>query len=131
MDMNNRGIIDSYYKHANAGDWTAWCDLFADAMVMDEQLGGHIEGLAKLREMMKGMGAAYAKFQNLPLEIVVEGNKGAVKSHISARAARFPGEPIESDVMNFFVFEKGKISYMSNHHDSRPFAPFLRQLSLS
>jgi hypothetical protein len=98
-------------------------------MVMDEQLGGHIEGLAKLREMMKGMGAAYARFENAPLHILIDGDKAAVKSHISARAAKYPEEPIESDVMNFFTFKSGKISYMSNHHDSRPFAPFLRQIS--
>jgi len=127
--MDGKTIIEKYYQHANAGEWMAWCDLFTDDMVMDEQLAGHIEGLATLREMMKGMGAAYAKFQNVPIEIVVEGDKGAVKSHISARAAKYPDEPIESDVMNFFTFKNGKIAYMSNHHDSRPFEPFLRQIS--
>ena len=127
--MTNRAIIESYYQFANAGDWMQWCDLFDSAMVMDEQLGGHIEGLAKLREMMKGMGAAYARFTNVPLQILIDGDKAAVKSHISARAAKYPEEPIESDVMNYFTFKGGKIAYMSNHHDSRPFAPFLRQIS--
>lgn len=107
----------------------AWCDLFADTMIMDEQLGGRIEGLARLREMMKGMGAAYARFQNVPTHIIVEGDRGAAKSHISAAASKYPNEPIESDVMNLFIFENGKIAYMSNHHDSRPFTPFLRQIS--
>jgi hypothetical protein len=65
----------------------------------------------------------------VPIQFLVEGNNGAVKSHISARASKFPDEAIESDVMNFFTFENGKIAYMSNHHDSRPFEPFLRQIS--
>ena len=46
--MNTREVIDRYYELANAGDWDAWCDLFTDAMVMDEQLAGHIEGLDTL-----------------------------------------------------------------------------------
>jgi ketosteroid isomerase-like protein len=127
--MSNRRVIERYYETANAGQWTAWCDLFADDMVMDEQLAGRIEGLATLRPMMAGMGQAYAVFQNVPTAIMIEGDQGAVVSHISARAAKYPDEPIEADVMNYFRFRNGKISYMRNVHDSKPFAPFLRQLA--
>jgi ketosteroid isomerase-like protein len=127
--MDNHEIIKKYYEYANAGQWDAWCDLFTDDMIMDEQLAGRIETLATLRPMMAGMGAAYAKFQNELREAVVEGDKGAVVSHISARAAKFPEEAIEADVMNFFRFRDGKIAYMRNVHDSKPFAPFLRQIS--
>ena len=41
--MATEDVIDRYYVTANAGDWDAWCDLFTDDMVMDEQLAGHIE----------------------------------------------------------------------------------------
>ena len=41
--MATKDVIDRYYETANAGDWDAWCDLFTDDMVMDEQLAGHIE----------------------------------------------------------------------------------------
>ena len=64
--MTTQQVIDRYYVTANAGEWDAWCDLFTDDMVMDEQLAGHIEGLATLRPMMSGMGRAYSKFQNVP-----------------------------------------------------------------
>lgn len=127
--MDNHEIIRKYYEYANAGKWEAWCDLFAEDMVMDEQLAGRIETLATLRPMMAGMGHAYAKFRNELREMVVEGDSGAVVSHISARAARYPDEPIEAEVMNFFRFKGGKIAYMRNVHDSKPFAPFLRQIS--
>lgn len=127
--MNNRDIIEAYYRHANAGDWMAWCDLFADDQVMDEQLAGHIEGLSTLREMMKGMGDNYKVFQNVPRHILVDGDQGAVVSHISARAMKYPDEPIEAEVMNYFRFKDGKIVYMANFHDSKPFEPFLRQFS--
>jgi ketosteroid isomerase-like protein len=78
---------------------------------------------------MAGMGTAYAKFQNVPRAILVDGDQGAVISHISAAAAKYPGEPIEADVMNYFRLRDGKIAYMQNVHDSKPFAPFLRQIS--
>jgi hypothetical protein len=126
--MTPRVMIERYYEYANAGKWTAWCDLFAENMVMDEQLAGHIEGLATLRSMMAGMDAAYALFQNIPRAVILAGDQGAVLSHISARAAKYPDEPIECDVMNYFRFKNGKIAYMQNVHDSKPFEPFLRQL---
>jgi len=122
-------IIDDYYKYANAGKWDKWCDLFADNMVMDEQLAGNIVGLDKLRPMMAGMGQAYKKFQNVPKNIIINGNEGAVVSHISALAAKHPNTPIEAEVMNYFRFENGKIAYMANFHDSKPFKPFLDQLA--
>lgn len=123
--MTTAQVIDRYYETANAGTWDAWCDLFTDDMVMDEQLAGHIEGLATLRPMMGGMGRAYSKFQNVPKHIIVSGDEAAVVSHISA--ANAAGVPIEAEVMNYFRLRDGKIAYMANFHDSVPFRPFLDQ----
>ncbi|OGO55117.1 MAG: hypothetical protein A2Z32_12320 [Chloroflexi bacterium RBG_16_69_14] len=123
--MTTERVIDRYYETANAGEWDAWCDLFTDDMVMDEQLAGHIEGLATLRPMMGGMGRAYSRFQNVPKHIVVNGDEAAVVSHISA--ANAAGVPIEANVMNYFRMRDGKIAYMANFHDSVPFRPFLDQ----
>ena len=123
--MTTRQLIDKYYECANAGDWDAWCDLFTDDMVMDEQLAGHIEGLDALRPMMGGMDEAYSRFQNVPKRIIVSGDEAAVISHISA--ANAAGVAIEAEVMNYFRMENGKIAYMANFHDSVPFKPFLEQ----
>jgi ketosteroid isomerase-like protein len=95
---------------------------------MDEQLGGHIEGVPTLRDMMKGFPQVYAKFQNVPKQIIVDGNQGAVVSHISALASKFMDRPIEAEVTNYFRIEDGKIKYVANFHDSRPFKPFLEQI---
>jgi ketosteroid isomerase-like protein len=119
--MDNRGIVDSYYKLANLNDWSKWCDLFADDTVMDEQLAGHIEGLPKLREIMAGMKDAFPKFQNVPKHIVVGGDQAGVVSHLSVTNA--DGMDIECEVMNYFEFKNGKISYMANFHDTKPFDP--------
>ena len=125
--MTVKEIIEAYYVHANSGDWTAWCDLFDENQIMDEQLAGHIESLTTLRGMMAGMGNVYAVFINKPLHILVDGNKAAAVSHISARASKFPNIPIEAEVMNYFEIKEGKIVYMANFHDSKPFKPFLDQ----
>jgi ketosteroid isomerase-like protein len=123
--MTTKELIDKYYEYANAGNWNAWCDLFTDDMVMDEQLAGHIEGLDTLRPMMAGMDKAYSRFQNVPKRIIVSGDEAAVVSHISA--ANAAGVPIEAEVMNYFRMKNGKIAYMANFHDSVPFKPFLEQ----
>ncbi|MGW3044284.1 MULTISPECIES: nuclear transport factor 2 family protein [Kitasatospora] len=119
--MNAREVLANYYVHANDGDWDSWCDLFAEDMVMDEQLAGRIEGRERLRSMMRGMGAMYASFENLPRYFLVDagGEEAAVVSHISARSSS--GRPIEADVMNYFRIHDGRITYMSNHHDTLPF----------
>jgi ketosteroid isomerase-like protein len=116
-------IIERYYRYANSGDWDSWCDLFADDMVMDEQLAGHLETLAVLRQLMAGMDAMYGKFQNQPRHVLISGDEAAVVSHISALSP--DGVPIEADVANYFRFADGKIAYMANFHDSVPFAPVL------
>lgn len=123
-----RAVVDAYYRLANAGDWDAWCDLFTEDMVMDEQLAGHLETLDVLRPMMAGMGEAYSHFQNVPRHVVVEGDTAAVLSHISARVPT-SDQPIEAEVMNYFQLRDGRIAYMTNVHDSVPFKPFLDQLA--
>jgi ketosteroid isomerase-like protein len=117
--MNTRDAVAKYYEYANAGDWDAWCGLFAEDQVMDEQLAGHIEGLPTLRDMMKGFGGMYRSFANVPRQIVVEGDQAAVVSHISAVTSA--GAAIEAEVVNYFRLDGGRISYMANFHDTVPF----------
>lgn len=119
--MDTREVVDTYYRLANAGDWDAWCDLFAADQTMDEQLAGHVEGRETLREMMKGFPDMYASFANVPRHIVVDGEQAAVVSDITGRTAK--GETIEAAVCNYFRVTGGLISYMANFHDTVPFAP--------
>lgn len=127
--MNTREVVDKYYEYASAGKWDAWCDLFTENAVYDEQLAGRIEGREVLRGMMKGFPDAYAKFQNVPKHIVVDGNQAAVVSHISALAMKYQNEPIEAEAVLYIQVDNGKIKYAANFHDSKPFAPFLKQIS--
>jgi ketosteroid isomerase-like protein len=120
-----RDVIETYYRSANAGDWQTWLTLFTENVVIDEQLAGHVEGLDILRGAIGGMEKGYSKFQNVPKHIVVDGDEAAVVSHISA--ANAAGVPIEAEVANYFRIENGKIAYMANFHDTRPFDPFVNQ----
>ncbi|MGF1936929.1 MAG: nuclear transport factor 2 family protein [Nostoc sp. ChiQUE02] len=123
--MNTREVIDKYYESANAGDWDTWLTLFDDNVVVDEQLAGHIEGIEIMRGAIGGIERGYSKFQNNPQHVVIDGNEASVVSHISA--ANATGVPIEANVANYFRLENGKIAYMANFHDTRPFDPFVNQ----
>jgi ketosteroid isomerase-like protein len=125
LGVDPRDVLIAYYRSANAGDWQTWLTLFQEDVVIDEQLAGHVEGLDILRGAIGGMEKGYSRFQNVPKEMVVQGSNAAVVSHISA--ANAAGEPIEAEVTNYFKFRDGKISYMANFHDTRPFDPFVNQ----
>jgi ketosteroid isomerase-like protein len=123
--MDTREIIDRYYASVNKGDWQSWLTLFQDNVVIDEQLAGHVEGIGVLQGAVGMMEKGYSKFQNVPKHVVVNGDEACVVSHISAANAK--GEPIEANVANYFRIKDGKIAYMANFHDSRPFDPFVNQ----
>lgn len=127
--MTNLEIIEKYFEYASAGNWDAWCDLFSEDMVYQEQLAGRIEGRETMRPMMAGFPQAYKVFRNVARSMFVSGDEGAAVSHISAQAMKYPNEPIEAEAMLYLRFKDGKIVYAQNFHDSKPFAPFLRQLS--
>ncbi|MFI5531473.1 nuclear transport factor 2 family protein [Kitasatospora sp. NPDC051853] len=121
--VDTREVVTSYYQLANAGDWDAWCDLFAVDQVMDEQLAGHVEGRETLREMMKGFPEMYASFQNVPAHFVVDGEQAAVVSRITAETPA--GGRVEANVVNYFQVVDGLITYMANFHDTVPFRAVL------
>lgn len=127
--MANREIIEQYFELASAGKWNEWCDLFSEDMVYQEQLAGRIEGREAIRPMMLGFPSTFQVFNNTPRSIFVSGDEGAAVSHISARAMKYPDEPIEAEAMLYLRFKDGKIVFAQNFHDSKPFAPLLRQLS--
>lgn len=123
--MDTRQVIEKYYEYVNAGDWDSWLTLFDDNVIMDEQLAGRIEGVQILRDGIGGLKKGYSKFNNVPKHIFANGEEGCAVTRIEA--ANASGEAIEANVANYFVVKNGKISYMANFHDSRPFDPFMNQ----
>ncbi|HEX4721351.1 MAG TPA: nuclear transport factor 2 family protein [Pseudonocardiaceae bacterium] len=121
--MNVTEIVTRYYELANQGDWDAWCDLFAPDQVMDEQLAGHVEGRETLRDMMRGFPDMYSMFANVPRHVVVDGDKAAVVSRLTAVTPA--GVTIQANVCNYYEITDGQISYMANFHDTAPFASVL------
>lgn len=123
--MGTREIVNAYYTTVNTADWDSWLELFSENTVMDEQLAGHLEGIAVLRGAIGGLKRGYSKFQNVPQHIIIDGDQATVVSHISA--ANASGVPIEANVANYFQVTDGKITYMANFHDTVPFGPFVNQ----
>jgi ketosteroid isomerase-like protein len=118
-----RDVVNRYYELANTGNWDAWCDLFAEHQVMDEQLAGHVEGRETLRQMMATFPQTYASCANVPIHVVVDGDHAAVVSRITAVTSS--GGRVEADVCNYFQMREGRIHYFANFHDSAPFAAVL------
>ena len=123
--MDTREVIDRYYETVNAGDWDTWLTLFADDVVVDEQLAGHLEGVGVLRGAVGAMKKGYSKFLMLPEHVVIEAEQAAVVWH--CEAANATGVPIDVRWANYFSVEEGKIVYMANFHDKGAFAPFTSQ----
>ena len=123
--MDTRAVIDRYYETVNAGDWDSWLDLFADDVVVDEQLAGHIEGVEVLRGAVGALKKGYSRFLMQPEHTVIEDEDGTVIWH--CLAANAAGVPIDVRGANYFKIEDGHITYMANFHDKGAFAPFTSQ----
>lgn len=123
--MDTKEVISKYYNYVNAGDWNNWLTLFDDNIVMDEQLAGHLEGIEILRGAVGGMEKGYSKFLMHPQNILVQGNEACVIWN--CEAANASGVPIDAKGANFFQVANGKITYMSNFHDTRSFDAFVNQ----
>jgi ketosteroid isomerase-like protein len=123
--MNTREVINKYYEYLNVGDWNNWLALFDEKVVLDEQLAGHSEGIENVSVTVGSWAKGYSKFLMHPQNILVEGYEACVIWR--CEAANASGVPIDAKGVNFFRVENGKIIYLSNFHDSRPFDPFVNQ----
>lgn len=117
--MNTREIVDTYFAYVNSGRWDDYLTLFADDVVMEEQLLGRIEGIDAVAKGIEGL-RAQPDFRNRPKEIVVEGDRAMAIWHITAPQP--DGKVLELDGVNFFRIAGGKIVYFANYHDTAPFA---------
>jgi ketosteroid isomerase-like protein len=119
--MDTREVIERYYETVNAGDWEQWLTLFADDVVVDEQIAGHLEGIGVLRGVVDDIRKGFPKFLMLAEHTVAEAEQGCVIWHCEAVNAS--GVPIDVRGANYFRIEGGKIVYMANFHDKGAFAP--------
>jgi len=116
--MNTREIVTKYFEYVNAGRWDDYLSLFDDNVVMDEQLMGHLEGIEAVRQGIEALRQS-PKFQNHPLEIVVEGDRAMAIWHIEAVGPG--GAPIDAKGANYYKIANGKIAVFQNYHDTAPF----------
>jgi ketosteroid isomerase-like protein len=116
--MDTREIVELYFNFVNKHDWEGYLSLFAEDVVMDEQLMGHMEGIDAVRKGIEVL-RNNPGFRNEPREIVVEGNRAMALWHITAPLP--DGSKIEADGANFYRIKSGKIAYFTNRHDPNPF----------
>src|SRR3712207_2273135 len=126
--MNTQEVLETYYQYVNAPDkpdWDSWLTLFDENVEIDEQVAGRFVGIDVLRGVVDGFKKGYSRFNNYPKHFVVDGDQACVVSRIEA--ANMGGVPIAANVCNYYRVKDGKIVYMANFHDTRPFDPFVNQ----
>jgi len=123
--MDTREVVERYYETVNAGDWDTWLTVFDEHVVVDEQLAGHMEGVAAMRQEADAIRTAYPKFRMDPEHVVVEGQEACVIWHCTAVATS--GGPVDARGTNYFRVVGGRIAYLANFHDKGAFAPFTSQ----
>ena len=117
--MDTRQVVETYFECVNAGRWDDYLDLFADDIVMDEQLLGHIEGRDALAKGIEGL-RDNPDFRNFPKEIVVEGDRAMAAWNIQSPMP--DGGKLDLKGVNYYKVADGKIVYFANYHDTAPFA---------
>lgn len=117
--MNTRELVHAYFDLINSQDWDAWIALFAENIVIDEALSGHMEGLDAVRQSAAGIQQGFQRFTNTIDELVVEGDRAMVVCTIDATTGA--GVGLRSTGANFYRIADGKIVYMSSFHDKEPF----------
>lgn len=117
--MDTRSVVEEYFQAVNSSRWDDYLDLFDDAVVMDEQLLGHLEGKAALAQGIEGL-RGNPDFRNRPVEILVEGDRAMASWHITSPKAG--GGTLDVRGVNVFHVADGKIRYFANFHDTAPFA---------
>src|SRR5436305_13650515 len=110
--METEEIIHKYYQYVNDGDWDKWLTLFADDVEVDEQLAGHVEGIAILRGAISGLKRGYSHFKNHPKHIVIDGNEACVEPHILRATALGAAE--RGGVADYCSIKQAKIDYVAN-----------------
>ena len=123
--MDTKAVVEAYFARANAGDWDAWADLFAEDAVLIEPIG-KIEGAAAIRSGTSALKTGYSSFQNKLLEVIVEGQRGVAITHISGVTRG--GAAVEVDAVNIYRVVDGKIAHQRNYFDPAGLKPFLDEM---
>jgi len=123
--MDTREVVNAYYQYANSADWNTWMTLFADNVVLEDQIAGRAEGMNGVRGNVDAIKRGYSKFLMHPLHTVVEGDQACVIWHFEA--ANASGVPIDARGANYFQVHNGKITYRADFYNTVPFAPFINQ----
>lgn len=116
-------VARACFETMNAGQWEAYLDLFAEHVVMDEQMAGHQEGKDHVRQAVAMLQRLHAlpRFRNDLTRLVANGEQVVAIWHMQLTTAE--GQDIECRGANYYEIKHGKIVYMSNYHDTVPYLP--------
>ncbi|MGH3252907.1 MAG: nuclear transport factor 2 family protein [Trebonia sp.] len=114
-------IVGEYFRCVNEADWDGWLAVFDDSAVVEDALSPRMEGKDALRASVEAIKTGFRSFRNIPVEVVVDGDRAMAVCRVEAVTAA--GTSIESTGANFYRISGGRVIYMSSYHNP---APFLR-----
>jgi hypothetical protein len=117
--MGTREVIDNYYQYSNPQDRTRWLALFDANVLLDEQIAGRVAGIEALTRLIGTLDAAFPQFKAVPRHIVIDGDQACVIEDISTVTA--DGVKIAVTAASYFQVAGGKITHLTNIHDTAPF----------
>lgn len=116
--MTIKEIVTKYFEYVNSAQWDNYISLFDDNVIMDEQLGGHLEGIEEVNKGIEGLRNSPG-FKNYLVDMVVDGDVAMARWHIQADFG--PEKQVEARGVNYFVIKDEKIVRFANYHDTKPF----------
>lgn len=116
--MKTKEVVTRYFDYVNSGRWDDYLTLFADDVVMDEQLLGHIVGIKEVAKGIEGL-KSNPNFRNYLREMVIKGDEAMVTWNI--KSPNPDGSLLNFRGMNYYKIKGGKIIYFANFHDTAPF----------
>ncbi|MGE5787880.1 MAG: MBL fold metallo-hydrolase, partial [Myxococcales bacterium] len=123
-------VIRCYFACVNEARWNDYFALFAEDVILDDQMAGHTEGIANVRGVIPLFQslAALPNFRSELLQVFVDVDEEHAVALWHMRLNAPDGTPVEARGSNLFWVHEGKIRYLRTIHDTAPFQPLFLAL---
>ena len=121
-------VIRTYFGSMNEARWDDCLALFAEDVIMDDQMVGHHEGIGPVREAIGMLHSLVVlpNFHNELLQVFVDDEHAVALWHMRFNAP--DATQVIARGSNLFWVHQGKIRYLRTIHDTVPFRPLFPRL---
>lgn len=116
MEENIKDIVKSYFRLVNEERFDEFFDLFDPDVEFNAPFNFHTRGIESAKPYYLQVPENYPDHVDIPVEILVSGNKAAVFIDFTGRTK--DGVPVAFKATDWFEFENGKIKSLNIFFDS-------------